>query len=473
MCFRGYAHSILTPFCLFAFFAVTSLPGWYQALPSDNYSGYVPVGKNAQGGPTGQLHYWFTESENNPSTDPVVLWLNGGPGSSSLIGLLTENGQFQLSNLSLKNMKNGVPNLYYNTMGWTQVANMLYIEQPKGVGFSFCTDITNCVNNDQTTAEETYDALIQFFTQKFPEYAQNEFYITGESYAGIYIPMLMDQIDKKGGINLRGAAIGDGCIGNGPNVSSCGGGPAADNINVEFFAGHGFYPQPLYQQIKANCGNYQNQSPLCESLLLQMTSDLGTFDIYNIYDDCGSDTLVTLEELTAYRRATTHKSTFETSMYADPLTARKHLQRLEKLKKNQNNINSTIHADSAVNDYPCGAETVQTQWLALKSVQQALHVKNIGFGQQYTETVQDLRPLYKYLASKYRMTIYSGDVDACVPYYGSETWTRELGYPVVEDWHVWTAGSSSGQTNIKAGYVINYASNFTFITINGAGHMVS
>ena len=56
----------------------------------------------------GQLHYWFIESESSPASDPIVLWLNGGPGSSSLIGLLTENGQIVTSDDSLTSTVDGI-----------------------------------------------------------------------------------------------------------------------------------------------------------------------------------------------------------------------------------------------------------------------------------------------------------------------------------------------------------------------------
>lgn len=67
---------------------------------------------------SGQLHYWFIESSRSPSTDPVVLWLNGGPGSSSLIGLLTENGQIVTNDDSLTNKVDGVPQVFENEYAW-------------------------------------------------------------------------------------------------------------------------------------------------------------------------------------------------------------------------------------------------------------------------------------------------------------------------------------------------------------------
>jgi carboxypeptidase C (cathepsin A) len=182
--------------------AVPTLPGFEGPLPSKHYSGYLPVGKET--GEPGFLHYWLIESEGKPSEDPVTLWLNGGPGASSLVGLFTENGQVA-SNVNSLNISNGsVPTLFYNPYSWSQVANVLYLEQPKGVGFSYCADPEKCSNTDETTAQDAYEGLVHFFTEKFPEWKEKDFYITGESYAGTYIPMIMDVADKAGGLpNLK------------------------------------------------------------------------------------------------------------------------------------------------------------------------------------------------------------------------------------------------------------------------------
>jgi carboxypeptidase C (cathepsin A) len=120
-----------------------------------------------------------------------VLWYNGGPGSSSLIGLLTENGQIMLNDDSINGT--GTPKLFYNKYGWSQAATMIYLEQPKGVGFSYCEDAKACTNTDESTAIDGHEFLVNFF-KLYPEYATQDFYITGESYAGTYIPMLMDQV---------------------------------------------------------------------------------------------------------------------------------------------------------------------------------------------------------------------------------------------------------------------------------------
>lgn len=111
---------------------VWRLPGITYELNFDQYSGYL---KGVDGN---YLHYWLgrsrnrtfrlVESQNNPLTDPLVLWLNGGPGCSSLMGLLTELGPFRPNSDG--------KTLYENVYSWNKVANVLFIESPRTVGFS-------------------------------------------------------------------------------------------------------------------------------------------------------------------------------------------------------------------------------------------------------------------------------------------------------------------------------------------------
>lgn len=117
-------------------------------------------------------------SKNLQEDDPVVLWLNGGPGCSSLMGMVGENGPFMF--------EHGKTSMKANNYTWNQNAHMLYLESPGGVGFS---KAKLQVYNDTTTAQENYLALVRFF-EKYASLKDNDFYIAGESYAGIYIPRL-------------------------------------------------------------------------------------------------------------------------------------------------------------------------------------------------------------------------------------------------------------------------------------------
>merc|ERR1719230_1580903 len=110
------------------------------------------------------LHYWFAMAE-VPEADrkPVVLWLNGGPGSSSILGMLQEQGPLLI---------NATGGLMRNPYAWTKQANLLVIESPAGVGYSYCAAMKSggsCHNTDVTTAKAARAALQHFFSEKFPE----------------------------------------------------------------------------------------------------------------------------------------------------------------------------------------------------------------------------------------------------------------------------------------------------------------
>lgn len=436
---------------------VTNLPGFKgDSLPSKHYSGYIPVGELSE--VKGQLHYWLIESENDPVNDPIVLWLNGGPGSSSLIGLLTEMGQIVTNEESLKHpTQDGVPQVFYNPYGWTTKANMIFLESPKGVGFSYCEGVersNDCVNTDESTAMDAYEFLVNFFNA-YPEYKQNDFYITGESYAGIYIPMMIDQIDQDvlgAKLNFKGAAIGNGCWGN--DVGTCAFYSAEYfQIKTQFLFGHGFISQTLYKDVLKACGRFDSLSVRCLDKMTKVAEEAGPYYIYNIYDACGRDQLKTAQRT--------------------PLPELlKKLSAKEFVVETSDSFSSTHPGvGQALNDYECGASEAMDAWLAEPSVVEALHVTAGTPGMRYQKTAADLRPLYSELVQKHRILIYAGDTDACVPHVGAEAWTRELGYNVTRDWHSWFSKPDMEHGMHKAGYAITYDT-FQYITVNGAGHMV-
>ncbi|KAF7820179.1 serine carboxypeptidase-like [Senna tora] len=152
-----------------------------------------------------KMFYFFFESRNSQK-DPVVIWLTGGPGCSSELALFYENGPFKIAdNLSL----------LWNEYGWDKASNLLYVDQPTGTGFSYSTDPRDIRHNEEGVSNDLYDFLQTFFVEH-PQFAENDFYITGESYAGHYIPAFAARVHRgnkaKEGIhiNLKGFAIGNG-----------------------------------------------------------------------------------------------------------------------------------------------------------------------------------------------------------------------------------------------------------------------
>ena len=191
---------------------ITSLPGWTGKLPSKHYSGFFPT--TTDGSQGAMLHYWLTLSENKPATDPLVVWLQGGPGCSSLFGLLYENGQFRFSGET--DNSTGLPTLVQNPYAWTKVANMLWLEQPVGVGFSYClSDNCTCDYEGCPFGIDAYGFFVNFF-KGYPELSKLDFHISGESYGGVYVPYVADSVlmgNQQGGnqkVNLKGILIGNG-----------------------------------------------------------------------------------------------------------------------------------------------------------------------------------------------------------------------------------------------------------------------
>jgi serine carboxypeptidase-like clade 2 len=152
---------------------ITDLPGAPSNLSFDQYSGLVEV--DADLGK--KLFFWFVESQGDPTTDPLLLWLNGGPGSSSIgYGFFLEHGPFRVQPDGLT--------LGLNEYAWNRDASIIYLESPAGVGFSSSETLQGLNTNDAITANDAFAFLNAWF-ELFPEFKnRNAFYITGESYAG-------------------------------------------------------------------------------------------------------------------------------------------------------------------------------------------------------------------------------------------------------------------------------------------------
>ncbi|EPE28601.1 alpha/beta-Hydrolase [Glarea lozoyensis ATCC 20868] len=163
----------------------------------ESYAGLMPISKAAN--ESRQLYFWFFPSENTEASDEILIWLNGGPGCSSLEGLLQENGPFTWQYGTYK----PVPNPYT----WVNLTNVVWVEQPVGTGFS----------QGVPTATSEADVAAQFLG--FWENFVNTFalqgrkvYITGESYAGFYVPYIADAMLNKNDTtyhNLEGTMIYD------------------------------------------------------------------------------------------------------------------------------------------------------------------------------------------------------------------------------------------------------------------------
>uniref|UniRef100_A0A9J8CZZ4 Carboxypeptidase n=1 Tax=Cyprinus carpio carpio TaxID=630221 RepID=A0A9J8CZZ4_CYPCA len=376
------------------------LPGLPKQPSFKHYSGYLSVADNKH------LHYWFVESQKDPAGGPVVLWLNGGPGCSSLDGLLTEHGPFLVRNQS--------------------IANVLYLESPAGVGFSYSDD-KKYATNDTEVATNNYLALKEFF-RLFPEFSKNEFFLTGESYGGIYIPTLAEIVMEDSSINLQGIAVGNG-------LSSY---ELNDNSLVYFAYYHGLLGTSLWNDLQTfcckdgACNFYDNQDVNCSTSLttVQVIVYQSGLNMYNLYAPCAGGVVSLLK-----------------SSRLDP---------------------------------PCTNSTPSTLYLNNPQVKSALHISpgaldwvicSAEVNLNYNRLFMDVKKQYLKLlgALKYRVLVYNGDVDMACNFLGDEWFVESLQQEVQVQRRPWIY--FNGETQQIGGFVKEFT-NIAFLTVKGSGHMV-
>lgn len=502
---------------------VSHLPGLQVPLSSKLYSGYLASG--AASGSRARLHYMYAESQSAPATDPLVLWMNGGPGASSLWGFFVEVGPYATNDASFVHNTSATPAVFARSNSWNREANLLVLESPGGVGFSYCTgahgefcagDACCPVHTDESTASDALEALAAFI-QGFPELRGRSLYIAGESYAGIYVPMLAVRVladAEEVGLELKGVAVGDGCMG----LHSVGGcSKDAQRHFVDFMFGHGQISLKVYEGVKAACGESLDgvgtPSERCDALTAQMQQALGGYNVYHIYDQCyfrndnarfgsGFGAAGALSATSPLSRPMTTPwggvpgNPFRARAAAAEQMVAGRLPRGEATRGGslgeaslgqargrslgEATVEATVEAaglGEALNDYPCGGERALIAYLNRAEVKSALHVRasqpwsdHDGNWDHYRSTALDMRPLWRELLKVVRVLIYFGDADAGVPYNGGEKWTSQLGLPELEPWRPWTLDGGA----MMAGYVTRYETphGFDFVTVRGAGHMV-
>ena len=470
--------------------AVPTLPG-FGTPPAPQYSGFLDATKaDPEAGV--HLHYWFAETTSTDPNAPVILWLNGGPGSSSVLGMLQENGPLII---------NATGGLMENPHGWTQKANLVILESPSGVGYSYCANslkspAEGCINTDNSTARAARVAMQDFFGTKFPELAKRDFFITGESYAGVYVPTLAREIlDNAPEINLQGVAVGDPCTDNKAQ---------ADSMDMIWY-GHknGFVPDELYDTLWNTCGARHTPSIA-----------KGKWG-------------AAAEEETATSSASSSSSRRLTFKNKSPspeciLAERKYLASTSRgFSQGWNNAwmnDLTLYGPAAVVPFnmPGSLNYKTAQWMMRDDVMKALHVDTSpvnkkswpGPGPKWSYTSQwnacnsaapegtpSMIDFYRNIAPRLTTTIvFNGDTDPCVSYEGTRQAIKEVGFneTVGGAYRPWFFNATATTEAILAekpllygpdlslveagaqfaGHVVTYEHNLHFVTVHGSGHMV-
>jgi carboxypeptidase C (cathepsin A) len=404
------------------------------------YSGFVPIN-----GTSKQNHYLLVESQNDWATDPLIIWTNGGPGCSSLLGWATENGPWLQPDNSTE--------FFENPHSWNKNASVLYVEHPAGVGYSYCDPAipADCKFDDLTDSEDNLALLVEWFA-KYPEYKNHDLWISGESYGGIYVPYWMWQIDNWNNnvttpqddhINLKGIMVGNG-------VTNWTYDTMPATLTMGYY--HALYNDELHDKMEADKCDYawiefnDNQTAACMGYLDEFNTLIEHVDIYNIFKPVYPGDLLTT--------TSRNKLTLKAKQEKKPLTKADYTpwafhgkQTTQRLRDpnaflNRTDVRTALHIN----------ETIQ-EWTGCKN------------GIDYTMFAKGSQWIWEELKGKYRMLKFSGDIDACVPTTGSLGWINALGWDVKEAWRQY-------QVDGQVGGWIQEFDGLTFATVNGAGHMV-
>lgn len=390
-----------------------SLVGPLPGANVKSYSGYLTVNKNYNS----NLFFWFFPAQVKPETAPVLLWLQGGPGGTSMFGLFVEHGPYFVhQNLTLG----------YREIPWTSRYSVLYIDNPVGTGWSFTDDDKGYATNQDDVGRDLYSALIQFF-QIFSEFHSNDFYATGESYAGKYVPAIGYYIHKNNPsaevkINFKGVAIGDGLCD--PELML---GGYADFL----------YQTGLMDELQKQYVKLQTDSGV---RLIQQQRWIEAFEVF--------DSLLN-GDLSPY------PSFF------------------------QNATGCTNYFNYLQCQEPADQEYF-AKFVTLPTVRSSIHVGNLTFhdGSEVEkhllqDVMKTIKPWLGVLMDKYRVLIYSGQLDVIVAaplterFLPTVNWTGADDYKKAERFH-WKVRPSDTEV---AGYV-RQVGEFYQVIVRGGGHIL-
>ncbi|XP_012572932.1 serine carboxypeptidase-like 13 [Cicer arietinum] len=378
---------------------VEVLAGFQGPLPFELETGYVGLGETDD---DMQVFYYFIKSENNPQNDPLILWLTGGPGCSSLSGLVYQIGPIAFE---IKEYDGSVPSLVLRPQSWTKASNIIFVDLPLGTGFSYAKNVT-AHRSDWKLVHHTHQFLRKWLIDH-PEFLSNKFYIGADSYSGIPIPAVVQEIsngNEKGLqplINLQGYLLGN------PMTTR-----NEKNDQIPYAHGMGLISDELY-------------------------ACLSGINKFNILDRLCED-----DEHLWRRYLTQDMKTFSSHLKVPELNCQIYGFYLATKWANDERVRKSLHI----------REGTIGKWQRC-------------YTSDFEENISDSFEFHANLSKKgYRSLIYSGDHDVVVPFMSTQAWIRALNYSIVDDWRPWFVNGQVG------GYTRTYSNQMTFATVKGSGH---
>lgn len=410
---------------------VVRLPG-QPKVGFRQYAGHVDVDVKAGR----SLFYYLAEADGDAHKKPLTLWLNGGPGCSSVGGgAFTELGPFY--------PRGDGRGLRINKMSWNKVSNLLFVESPAGVGWSYSNTTSDYNRDDESTANDMYIFLLRWY-DKFPEFRSRDLFLTGESYAGHYIPQLANVLLNHNQhsvgfkFKIKGVAIGNPLLKLDRDI------PAT----YEFFWSHGMISDEIGLTIINECdfedytfSSAHNVSKSCNDAILEANAVVGDYiNSYDVILDVCYPSLVE-QELRLRKYVTKLSVGVDVCMSYE-----------RRFYFNLPEVQHSLHANRTKLPYP---------WSMCSNV----------LNYSYTDGNINILPLLKRIVKhQIPVWVFSGDQDSVVPLLGSRTLVRELAHDL--KFGITVPYSNWFYKGQVGGWVTEYGNLLTFATVRGASHMV-
>ncbi|KAJ2804834.1 hypothetical protein H4R20_002352 [Coemansia guatemalensis] len=395
------------------------------------YSGYLDTDKDHH------FFFWFFEARNAPIREnaPVILWMNGGPGCSSLTSQLMELGPCRIAN--------GGDSLSPNKYGWNDQAHIIFLDQPINVGFSYGKDVFDSI----TAGEDVYNFL-QLFYHAFPEYSKGELHVFGESYGGHYAPATAKAIYEKNTELAEKQSKGLLSIAETQQrilpLTSVGMGNGLTDTLIQY-------------------KHYATMA--CDSTYDPIISKEQCDKFYRAYPGCAQH----IQECYKWQNATMCRQAQDyCDEMVDPFFPR--------------NVNQYDVRDRCMSDIECYPTMGYAEkFLNTPSVQQELGSDIESFvlcskkvradfalsGDWMKPYVHEIPPL---LEAGIRVLVYAGDADFACNWYGNKAWTKALEWSGKDMFSA--AADKTWLVNGKPAGESRTYKNFSFVRVFEAGHMV-
>jgi|UPI000581A2AE cathepsin A (carboxypeptidase C) len=395
---------------------------------SKSISGYMDLegSKYNENGEDKHLFFWMFEKRGTSDANtPFIVWLTGGPGCSSTLALLSENGPCEVN-------EDG-KSTTVNPHSWTESAHVLWLDQPAGVGYSYGTE-TN--SNEAMVSEDAYYFLQAFF-QTYDEYSESPLFIVGESYGGHYGPAIahrvwrgnQESLPKTIQLNLSGLGIGNGLT--------------APEEQYKWYPEMGYNNSHGIQVFdKATYEGMQDAVPRCTSLIKRCNQGDSMIDNFA----CQTAFLICNAGLTSpYQMTGLNPYDIRKECGSHPLCYDfSHIEKFLNDKATKEALNVDLQHSHA--------------WRSC----------NMGINMKFhTDWMKDFSPFVADLLNAgIPALIYAGDVDFICNYLGNKAWTYEL------EWKGKDAFQAADEHDWKGNGLARSAEGLTFLQVYDAGHMV-